>query len=198
MSSYLTPLKQTTGHQDESLRLLALPDTVMVVPTELGKMVDTQSEVTDSTRSENEYKRKYDELVAIISKQKTKRAKKIKEKRVRKKVRDIPEELHLGINQKYQLGRFTKQIIWRSIKFWHEELEKKAVHKAMKNLQIRKADERTKMRDFVSAFMEDSITVRRNNTIGAMKKLVCSPSQRDSKSCTTKEDAMKKVYHSLH
>ena len=192
-----------TGHQDERLRS-GFPDTVMVVPTESGKMADTQSEVTDSTRSDDGvYKRKYKDLMAIISKQESiiskqqsKRAKKIKEKRVKKKIKDIPEELRLGVTQKYQLGRFTKQIVWKSVKFWHEELETKAVKKALKHLDIKKPDERIKLRDFVSAFMEESIIMKRNNTIGAMKKLVCKQSQRDSK-CTTKEDAMKKCYHSF-
>lgn len=174
-----------------------MPDTVMVVPTESGKMADTPSEVTDSTRSDDMfYKRKLEDLMAEIAKQKSKRAKKIKEKRVKKKIADIPKELHLATIQKYELGRFTKQIVWKSVKFWHEALETKAVKKAMKHLDIKKPDERIKLRDYVSAYMEESIIIKRNNTIGAMKKLVCKESQRDSK-CTTKEDAMKKCYHSF-
>ena len=76
-----------TGHQDERLRS-GFPDTVMVVPTESGKMADTQSEVTDSTRSDDMfYKRKLEDLMAEIAKQKSKRAKKIKEKRVKKRLK---------------------------------------------------------------------------------------------------------------
>ena len=60
----------------------------MVVPPEWGKMADTQSEVTNSTRSDDmEYKRKFEHLMANISKQQSKQAKKIKEKRVKKRLK---------------------------------------------------------------------------------------------------------------
>jgi hypothetical protein len=155
-------------------------------------MLDVYSEITDRTtetaeRENVEYKRKYIELLAVVAKKSSKRAKKIRENRARKKIRDIPEERHLGTTQKYQLGRFTKSVIWKSVKFWHVELEKKAVHKALKHLEVRKSEERIQLRDFVGAFMEKNIEVKRNNTIGAMKKLVCSAGHKSSKFKTCHE-----------
>ena len=58
------------------------------------------------------------------------------------------------------------------------ELEKKAVNKAMKHLEIKMEEDKERVRDFVSAYMEKSIVMKRNNTI---KKLVCSSGQNKSK-----------------
>ena len=108
------------------------------------------------------------------SKKEKKRAKRIKEKLTRKNVKDIPALDQLGTTQKYQLSRLTKNVIWKCVKFWHLELEKKAVHKALKHLEIREAKDKTRFRDFGSAYMEEGIIMKRNNTIGAIKKLVRS------------------------
>ena len=136
-----------------------------------------KSELTDRSMDTNmlnmEYKRKYEELLYEKNKKENKRAKRIKEKSARKKVKDIPKSDQLGTTQKYQLSRLTKNVIWKCVKFWHLELEKKAVHKALKHLEIREAADKTRVRDFVSAYME-GIIMKRNNTIGAIKKLVCS------------------------
>ena len=150
----------------------------VVEMTDSSTTCDLQSELTDKSMDTNmlnmEYKRKYEELLYVTSTKERKRAKRIKEKSARKKVKDIPAENQLGTTQKYQLSRLTKNVIWKCVKFWHLELEKKAVNKALKHLEIREAADRTRVRDFVSAYMEEGIIIKRNNTIGAIKKLVCS------------------------
>jgi hypothetical protein len=156
----------------------------IVDTTDSSTMVDIQSDITERSTLTNEdaveFKRKYEELVQANAKKDGKRAKKLKEKRVRRKVKDIPEINHLESSRKYVLGRLTKNVIWKSVKFWHEDLEERAVHKAMKHLEIKKKQEKSQFRDFVSAYMEENIVVKRNNTIGSIKKLVTSTNHKKS------------------
>ena len=75
-----------------------------------------------------EYKRKCEELQGIVDKhgeKQIKRARRVKEKKQRVRIKDIKTENYLQPTVKYQLARMTKQVIWRSIKFWHADLEKK-------------------------------------------------------------------------
>lgn len=150
----------------------------VIETTKSNAMFDLQSEITEKTTETNgsniEYKRKYDQLLADIARKSQKRARRVNEKRVRKKVKDIAEKNQLGTTQKYQLSRLTKNVIWKCVKFWHVELEKKAVKKALKHLEIKESGDKARVQEFVSAYMEESIIVKRNNTIGAIKKLVCS------------------------
>jgi hypothetical protein len=156
----------------------------IVDTTDSSTMVDIQSDITERSTLTNEdaveFKRKYEELVQANAKKDGRRAKKLKEKRVRRKVKDIPEINHLESSRKYVLGRLTKNVIWKSVKFWHEDLEERAVHKAMKHLEIKKKQEKSQFRDFVSAYMEENIVVKRNNTIGSIKKLVTSTNHKKS------------------
>ena len=163
-------------------REFGLPATVEM--TDSSATSDIHSELTEKSTVTNQdnadYKRKYETLLEKISRKGNKRRKKIQD-RVRKKVKDIPNEKQLGMTQKYHLSRFTKHFVWKCIKFWHVELEKKAVNKAMKHLEIKMEENKERVRDFVSAYMEESIVMKRNNTIGAIKKLVCSSGQNKSK-----------------
>ena len=164
-------------------REFPLPATVEM--TDSSTTSDIQSELTEKstvTNQENvDYKRKFEDLLALTTRKENKRRKKIQLNRVRKKVKDIPKDKQLGMTQKYQLSRLTKNFIWKCVKFWHVELEKKAVNKALKHLEIKREEDKERVRDFVSAYMEESIVMKRNNTIGAIKKLVCSSGQNKSK-----------------
>lgn len=96
---------------------------------DMSAMLDVQSGLTDGSRDTNvekmELKRKYEALLADVSRKKYKRSRKFKDMRDRKKVKDIPENRHLGNTQKYQLSRLMKNVVWKCIKFWHVELEKR-------------------------------------------------------------------------
>ena len=148
-------------------------------------MYDTQSDLTERSTETNvqnmEFKRLYENLLADVSRKKQRRSKRVATKRVKMQIKDIPEEQHLSNIPKYNLSRLTKTIIWKSIKFWHVELEKKAVHKALKHLEITETKDKDRVSNFVRTYMEECIIMKRNNTIGAIKKLVCSTSHCKSK-----------------
>ena len=167
----------------ENSREFGLPATVEM--TDSSTTSDIQSQLTEKSTVTNEenvdYKRKYETLLEKTTRKEDKRRKKIQMNTVRKKVKDIPKDKQLGMTQKYQLRTLTKHFIWKCMKFWHVELEKKAVHKALKHLEIKSEEDIERVRDHVSAYMEESIIMKRNNTIGAIKKLVCGSGQDRSK-----------------
>lgn len=57
------------------------------------------------------------------------------------------------------------------------------MHKALKHLEIKETDEKSRMMEFVSAYMKKSIIAKRNSTIGAIKKLVCNNSGQGISKC---------------
>ena len=103
-------------------------------------MVDACSNITERStetvliESAQEWKRKFEEVQAHFNKKQTKRRKRISKKTARLKVSDIPKEDHLMQSQKYTLQCLVRKVLWRSIKYWHEDLEEKVVKKALKNM----------------------------------------------------------------
>jgi hypothetical protein len=163
---------------------LSLPDIIGM--TDLNEMYDTQCKLTERRTETNvlnfEFKRMYKDLLSDISRKKQRQCKRVATKREKMTVKDIPgEALHLSTTHKSHLRRLTKVVIWKSIKFWHVELEKMVVDKALKHLHITGAKDKACVSNFVRTYMEKCIILRRNNTIGAMKKLVCSERHRKGK-----------------
>jgi hypothetical protein len=84
-------------------------------------------------------------------------------------------------SQKYTLQCLVQKVLWRSIKYWHEDLEEKVVKKALKTMSVKKKADREKHRDYTCAFLQDLIIVKRNNSIASLKKAVVNTKNVESK-----------------
>lgn len=150
----------------------------MVDATDTSTMRGVSSEEISTESANLDYKRKYEEAMATINKMMPKRTKRTKkEKRKHIKLKDIPEKEHLPFTPKYQLSRFTKSVLWKCVKFWNGELEEHCFRKAAKHLGLKKPEERLPFKNYIIAFIEEHIVIKRNNTIGSIKRMVCNDTE---------------------
>ena len=142
-------------------------------------MLDTCSNVTEKStetaealKLADEWKRKCEVMEASMKKRRTKRQKRIEKKTARLKVDDIPPEKCLNSFQKYQLRTYVSKTLWRHLKFWNEELEAKVVKRGFKIVDVKTKEEKAKFRDFTSAYIQEHIDSKRNNSVAALGKAV--------------------------
>ena len=119
-----------------------------------------------------EWKRKFEEAEQKLRKRTSKRMKRLENKTTSLKMKDIKAENHLPIDKQYFVRTHVKKTIWRNLKYWQQNFEKRTVKKALKVAGIADQAAKIKYADFTGAYMRQLLIVKRNNSVAALKKKV--------------------------
>ena len=101
-----------------------------------------------------------------------KRMKKLENKTASLKMQDIKKEDHLPVDKQYFVRTHVKKTIWRKLKYWEQNFEKRIVKKALKVAGVDDPVAKIKYADFTGAYMRQLLIVKRNNSVAALKKKV--------------------------
>jgi len=136
-------------------------------------LTDAQSD------GDTELKRKYDLAMAEIEELKAAEMKRKKRKSKTtvkgdsvKRLCHIPREGQLDESSTYIIGKMTRRVLWKSMKYFNEVYRDDCLKVFYKRLGLTKNQQKETFSDHIIYYIDRKLTTCRNNAIYMMKKLV--------------------------
>lgn len=128
---------------------------------------------------ETELKRKYDlaimeieELKAAEVKRKKRKSKKTVKGPSVKRLSNIPKEGQLDDSSTYIIGKMTRRVLWKNMKYFNEVYTDDCLKVFYKRLGLTNNQQKETFSDHIIYYIDQKLTTCRNNAIYMMKKLV--------------------------
>lgn len=168
-----------------TVETLGVPEVIVIGMQKSTENSDEESDVTCSQIHEfpgdggHHIKRKYAEEMKELEQY---RAADIKRKRRKlkpsekgssfKKLCNIHETGRLPDESTYIIGKMTRKILWRNMKYFNEMYKNDCLKITMPRLGVKTEQDKERYSDYVVFHIDKKLTTCRNNAIYALKKVI--------------------------